>query len=433
MRWDETNNMDELRSNGPFRTLIAAQAIRAFAFWLVFTSIMATASFELHASSAAMTAIIAGFAAPHVVLAPFSGYIVDRTNPKLILAATFLAGAVVAAALAFATAVWQVVGLAIFWSMTGTLIIPSIGSLLKNLVSEEGLRRANGINQACFEATLIAGPALAGFLIDRFGRGLPMSIAASLYVVAAAAAAAVKYAPDRSQAPEPGRLLVELREGVTHIARVPDLRTLVGWGALGWGAFAALLALEPIFVREYLGGGAGRLGLIYSLGGIGSTAGALGIGAFRVARRELVAAAAGFFCVAVSFMVYVGVASWPAIIPALIGLGVGFGVYGTLSQTLLQRRSPVATVGRVTSAKRGIEESAAMVVSLSAGALANFAGVRLTLLGAGGVMAVAALAMIRRARVLEAGTAEMSGIMPVVELPAVSELPLDVQGAAAAD
>ncbi|MGH3115483.1 MAG: MFS transporter, partial [Gaiellaceae bacterium] len=242
-----------LRNNGPFRALIVAQAIRALAFWLVFTSIMATASFTLHASSAAMTAIIAGFAVPHIVLAPFSGLIVDRSNPKIALAAAFIGGGGVATALIFATHVWHVVALALIWSVTGTLIIPSVGALLKGLVSEERLRVANGINQATFEATLIIGPALAGFLSDRFGRALPMAIADGLYVVAAVCVLAVRYRPERSEMPPPGRLLVEIREGLGHIRRVPDLRVLVGWGALGWGAFAALLALEPVFVREYLG------------------------------------------------------------------------------------------------------------------------------------------------------------------------------------
>jgi predicted MFS family arabinose efflux permease len=417
--------MDELRSNGPFRALIVAQAIRALAFWLVFTLIMATASFTLHASSAAMTTIIAGFALPHVVLAPISGLIVDRTNPKLILAATFVAGAGVAQALAHVTEVWHVVGLAVFWSATGTMIIPSIGSLLKSLVSEEGLRRANGINQACFEVTLIGGPALAGFLSDRFGRTLPMAIAAGLYLIAAAAVAAVRTAPRSAEVPPAGRLVAELREGVMHIARVPDLRTLVGWGAVGWGAFAALLALEPIFVREYLGGGTGRLGLIYSIGGIGSTAGAIGIVAVRrLASRELLTAAAGFFVVAVSFCVYVGLASWPGIVPALIGLGIGFGVYGTLSQTLIQRRSPLALVGRVTSAKRGIEEAAGLTISLIAGGVAHAAGVRATLLGAGILMAFAAAAMGLGASRQQAAAAEEPVAAPVVELPAVSDPPL---------
>jgi predicted MFS family arabinose efflux permease len=417
--------MDELRNNGPFRALIVAQAIRALAFWLVFTSIMATASFTLNASSTAMTAIIAGFSLPHVLLAPFSGLIVDRSNPKLILAATFAAGAAVAQMLAHVTHVWQVVALAIFWSATGTLIIPSISSLLKTLVAEDGLRRANGINQACFEVTLIGGPALAGFLSDRFGRGLPMGIAAGLYFVAALAVTAVRTPPRSTEIAPAGRLLNELREGVLHIARVPDLRVLVGWGAIGWGAFAALLALEPIFVRQYLGGGAGRLGLIYSLGGIGSTAGAIGIVAIRrLARRELFAAAVGFFVVAVSFCVYVGLASWPEIIPALIGLGIGFGVYGTLSQTLIQRRSPLAVVGRVTSAKRGIEEGAAMVVSLVAGGVARAAGVRATLLGAGILMACAALAMGRAAFRQSAATEDEPVAAPFVDLPAVSDPPL---------
>jgi predicted MFS family arabinose efflux permease len=383
-----------------FVALAAACFSARLAFWLAFLGMLSLASFRLHGTPAEISVIGALFGAPTILLAPLAGAWVDRRSKSRSLAAAYLAVAVLLAAAASADAVWQLLIVSAAWGTAGTIVMPALGGLIKGTIPDESLRRANGIIQAGWEVALLIGPVTGGALAARFGVRTPFYAAAGLDLVAALLLVlAVRDAPIPPQG-ESRRFLSEVREGLAVVRGRPELSALVLWGGLGIGAVGALVSIEPIFVREALGGGAARLGLLYSLTGTGSVTAALVVGRLRSVGSELAAAGAALAACGAGILAYIGTARWPAVAPMQPVIGAGFASYLTLAQTLTQRRAPEEAVGRVVAARRGVEESAGLLATLGAGSAASLLGVRSTLLGLGAVVAVSGVALRLRGRAL---------------------------------
>jgi predicted MFS family arabinose efflux permease len=385
---------DGLLQNRRFVALATAHVLTRLAFWMAFLGMMSLASFTLRSEASGTAFVLGALGAPFIVLAPFSGMLVDRSRARTTLASTYVIGAALSLGLVHVTTLWQLVVGAALWGVSGTLIFPSLGAMLKRgLVREDQLPRANSVIQAGWEVTLIAGPALSGFLAKQFSTATPFYVSAVLYLAGVAVLALVPaFPPKTERTSSPGELL----QGVAVLFRRPDLRAIAVWGGFATAAFSAILAIEPVFVRDVLGGGADRLGLIYSFGGMGATAGALLAGSGRFGRRELAGIVGAFGLYGVAAIAYAWIADWPAVIPAVMALQMGFSGCITLTVILVQRRSPAEVVGRALAAQRGVEQCFDITGTLLGGAIAAALGTRSTILWAGVVVIVAALVLAAR-------------------------------------
>jgi predicted MFS family arabinose efflux permease len=399
--------------NRRFVALAAAHALTRLGFWMAFLGMMSLASFTLGEGTSGTAFVLATLGAPFVILAPFSGMVVDRTNAKLILAATYVAGAALSLGLVQVTRLWHLVIAAALWGITGTLIFPSLGAMLKRgLVRQDQLPRANSVIQAGWEVTLIAGPALSGYLVEHFSPSTPFYVSAVLYAVGIAVLAIVPALPPDERRVEPGQFV----EGIRILFGRPDLRAVALWGGVAASAVWAVLAIEPVFVRDVLHGDPGRLGLIYSIGGVGATAGALLAGSGVFGRRELRGIAIALGLYSAGAFAYGGLARWPAVVPAIVASQMAFTIWVTLTVILLQRRSPADAVGRVLAANRGVEQVFNVAGTLAAGAIAAAIGTRTTIIAAGGIVAGAALVLALRSSALVRAGIDEGEATPVTEL-----------------
>lgn len=386
-----------LRDNRSFRWLVAAQAARAMGFWLFWLGMLSLASFTLKASAGQVALITTAGSAAFVLLSPFTGTLVDRTNAKWTLAGCFVITAAAALWLSQATEIWHVYIASFVSACAGALFWPSLGALMKGLVPESSLARANGFINGVWEATLIVGPILSGFLGAQFGPRTPIVVGACIYVAAISVILPIRFVPAHRNGEAIASGFRGMREGFDQVLRLPDLRSLVAWGALAMGGFFVLIGIEPVFVRESLGGGQGMLGVFYSVGGVGATLGSLAVGRLVRSRGELPVGAAGLTVAGAFFGVYVLIARWPHVIPIQAIIGGAFAIYISSTQALVQRRVPPILVGRALSARRGMEECASVTGSLAGSAVASAIGARPTMAIAAGVMTFAGLCLMTRA------------------------------------
>lgn len=415
-----------LRGSRAYVLLCFAQGIRGMGFWISWLGMLSLASFTLHATAGQIVLVTAATALPHILFSPITGTIVDRTNAKWMLIATFALNIGTSLALVFVNAIWQIYLVAFVWSIAGAIVWPSLGVILKQIVPDESLARANGVLNSFWETTLIAGPPLSGLLATYVDARAPMKVGAVFYLVGMLVLLPMSFTPNPAAKPEPGMRLHEMRQGLTLIMRLRDLRTLALWGAIAWGGMNVILAVEPIFVRDTLHGGESMLAWFYSVGGIGATLGSLLIGWLRFARHELRTAAIGLVVTGIFFALYVGIARWPIVLPIQFFIGMGFAVYMTLSITLVQRRSPQPIVGRALAAKRGLDEGAGFIGAMLAVGVASALGARTTMFVAVGVLTAAAIVLLVRSIVIAESVAEAAAAAIAAETGSPPE-----QGAAA--
>jgi MFS family permease len=228
---------------------------------------------------------------------------------------------------------------------------PARQTLVSDLVGNRNLMNALALNSAALNGARAVGPAMAGVLIALFGAHGSYYIQAAMFGMATLWTWQITL-PARG--PETVRARKEpffssIKAGFVFVAQDRNIRTLmiIAHGPLTLGM--PYTSLLPIFAKDVLHGDARLQGLLLTLVGIGSVAGALVVAS--IPRRygygfPVVAGAMAFG------MMLFGFASshWVAASAALaLCVGLFSVTYQTQNQTLLQILAPRHMRGRVMS------------------------------------------------------------------------------------
>jgi len=149
---------------------LGGQGISIFGSSLVQYAIMWHITLETKSGIMMTLSILFGFV-PHFLLSPFAGVWADRFNRKriIILSDAFVALVTLAAALVFMTglrSVWILLAAQALRAVGSAMQAPAVGAILPQIVPQEQLTRANGINQSIQSAILIISPVIAGLLLS---------------------------------------------------------------------------------------------------------------------------------------------------------------------------------------------------------------------------------------------------------------------------
>jgi MFS family permease len=216
---------------------------------------------------------------PMLLLSPYGGVIADRFNKRQILKVSQSWLALCAAALGIlavtAVATTEQVYLIAFAFGLGTAFDnPARQSFISEVVGNDHLPNAIGLNSATFHAARIVGPAVAGLVIALVGSGWAI-LSNSLSYLAFIIALLMMHGRLLHTAPPRPRAKRQLREGLAYVRRRSDILLVmsvvffVGTFGLNFTMTTALMA-QLEFHRS-----AQAYGILGTLLAIGSLAGAL--------------------------------------------------------------------------------------------------------------------------------------------------------------
>ncbi|MCS7006057.1 MAG: MFS transporter [Thermoleophilia bacterium] len=330
---------------------------------------------------------------PFVFLALPAGVWVDRLRRRPILIATDLARAALLATIPLA----YVAGLLTLWHLYAVVFLVgacqvffdvAYQAYLPSLVEREQLLEGNSKLELSRSASQVAGPGLAGALVELFTAPYAVLVDAASFVASGLFLLRIRTkeaSPERPRAAEGSTRSVrtELKEGFRFVLGNPNLRAQAGCTAtsnlFGSLAFAVVLVF---FVRE-LGLAAGVIGLIFSVGAAGSVLGALVArrisGRLGIGPTSIVAAALfgpGFLLVALAPP---GNAAVPVLIVAQLLLGLTVVVYNIAQVSYRQAICPPRLQGRMSSVMRFVVWGTIPIGALLGGALATWIGLRETI------------------------------------------------------
>jgi MFS family permease len=210
---------------------------------------------------------------PIVVFSLVSGVVADAHDRRRVMLLTQTGMALAAGALAWvafrgSTGVWPIYLLAAlssaFWAFDG----PARQSLIPNLVPREHLPNAISLNTIMFQTASVAGPALGGLVIARFGVAWAYAINAVSFVAVIVGLLAMRDVPgetgERSEVSWRAA-----REGLSFVFRAPLIRSTM---LLDFFAtfFASATALLPIFAQDILKVGAEGYGILSAAPSVGA-------------------------------------------------------------------------------------------------------------------------------------------------------------------
>jgi MFS family permease len=404
--------MELLRRSRPFRWYWVGQSLSFFGSQVAAVALPLVAALSLDAGPAGVSAVATAAMLPNLLFSLLVGnWAEGRDHRRIMIPAdvvralliavipvAWLAGALSLPLLAVVAFLTGVTG--IFFEISGFAYVPS-------LVPARDLAAANRAVQGSSTVTEVAGPGLAGLLVQGVGPPLAMVVDAVSYLASALGVLLGRKPADHRRA---GGSADEAPEGTEPTGVAQGLKVLFGnpyLRALTVHAAAYNLAEQIVIINLVLwavqgqGVPPGAYGLALSAGGVGALLGTLT--ALRLADRL------GFGrAFAVSLLLSCFVPLLLAVAPlrsvalatvvggVMLVAGIGLGNANVYSLTLRQTVIPRSLLTRSAGAYRQVMYGSIPLGSALAGVIGELAGTRLGVLIGSVGLALSALPMLTR-------------------------------------
>ncbi len=268
------------RRPGDFNRLWLGQAISAFGSQVTALALPLTAVVYLNASAIQVGLLATIREVAFVGLMLFLGVVVDRRRRRPVMIASDLARAGVT--LAVPLLAWAGV-LSMGWLYVAGFLLGALAvvfslayrAYLPTLLDPDALLAGNGRLQTTDSLSDVAGPGLAGLLIQLMRAPFALVADAFSFLVSAGSVAAIR-TPEAAVVPEPAvgsgfvrRVFADIRAGLTFTVRHPVLRPLAAASAT-FNLFATImLTIFVVYAVRVAHLSAGEIGAINACFGIG--------------------------------------------------------------------------------------------------------------------------------------------------------------------
>ncbi|HEY6730963.1 MAG TPA: MFS transporter [Solirubrobacterales bacterium] len=368
-----------------FRLVAGSVGLSAFGDWV---AIVALGLFigEQTDSGFLVAALWICLFGPSVFVSGFAGVLVDRIETTRLLALVSGAGAVIAALLAFTSAVPLALFLTAMLGVVFAISQPAEFALVPPLAGTR-VQEANGHVETVRYIGFGVGPLVGGFLFSWGGLELAMLVDAATFAAVAVAARMlrIRRVPDELGADE---AVPRARDGIAYLFRDSTLALvmMVAFGSLFF--MSAVWVGELFFVEDVLEMGDVAYASMFSVWTVG-----MALGALLLSRRVAVTALAlaGLAAATVQGLALALPALWLSfafyLACAFLG-GTAHGVKNVMYRSLIHVRVPENLHGRAFAAYNAIRNTAELGAFAAGGFLVAVIGPRDTLAYAGGLSAL---------------------------------------------
>ncbi len=379
-----------------YRLFFAGQLISLIGTWMQSVA-QAWLVLELTNSPFKLGLISALQTAPMLCFAFVAGAIADRLPKRRVIIGTqtaLMGQAFVLAALVWAGVVqyWHVAILATCYGLANTLDMPTRQAFVVEMASKEDLPNAIAMNSAMFNGARMVGPAIAGFVVDRYGTAPAFGLNGVSFVAVILALAAME--ADGLPGPRQGTTVrEEITAGLRYVVHTPLVAL-----TLSLLLTVALFVMNhnvlvPLLARDVLHQGAHGFGLLMAAVGTGAIVGALALATLLTGRPPFAlllgtaGAAAGFT------LLLAGIRHFSVALLALTCVGFAQMVFTAACNTTLQLVVPDRMRGRIMSVYAFVFVGSTPFGALFVGTTADWVGVSAAYGLAGGLALASVLGL----------------------------------------
>jgi MFS family permease len=373
-----------LRESPEFRRLWISQACSAIGTQMTAVA-LAVQVYELTRSSFAVGALGLALAVPLILIGLFGGTIADSVDRRRIVLVTSSGLVVVGAALAGQAVldlrqVWLLYLLAALQSTLFAIELPASSSFLARLLPPERIAAATALGQVSFQASLTAGPLLAGVVIAAAGLQVAYAIDMLTFFVMLYATWRLRAMIPEGAGTSPG--LRAVTEGLVFVRRNPLLAAvfLVDLNAMVLGMPRALF---PALADTHFAGGAAVTGVLYAAPAIGGLLGATFSGPLGHIHRQGRAMLCSVAVWGVATACFALTANLVLAVAILVVAGAADVVTAVFRATILQVNTPDELRGRLNGLDFVVGEGGPRLGDVRAGSLAAVTTPVISALGGG--------------------------------------------------
>jgi MFS family permease len=339
---------------------------------------------------------------PVLLLSAIAGVVVDRTPKRPLIISTQTALMIPAFALAALSwggwvRYWHVAILAGLIGVVNAIDMPSRQSFMVEMVGREDLMNAMALNSATFNAARVAGPAIGGLLIARYGIALAFLLNAISFLAVVITLAAVRAGSEAM--PRRGTTIrEELVDGILYAIRTPMVALILGL-VFAVSTFAMNHGvLVPLYAREVLHEGVHVFGLLMASLGAGAVVGAIAVAMFGNGRPPLSSVVIPGLGVALAIVTLGFVRHFALAATILFVVGIMQIIFQNGCNTIVQVTVPDELRGRVMGVYMMVFAGATPLGASLIGSVAEGAGVPAACIVGGSLALVGVLLQLARWR-----------------------------------
>jgi MFS family permease len=297
-------------------------------------------------------------AIPSLLIGFLGGAIADRIQKKYILVACQTATGVISLFVAITLSVgylgkdhpgswWILIFTALAQGITMGFMMPARMSIIPEIVGEESVMNAVSLAMMGQTVFRLIGPALAGFLIDAYDFAAVYYLMAGIYTISTIFALFLPLT-GKVKTGKKSNPFKDVIEGFRYIRRETIFALIVVFGICHMISGMPYQQLLPIFTEDILNAGAGGLGILMTVSGIGSLVGSLVLASLPNKKRGILLLFSGIV-MSVPLIIFSFSNSWYLSLFMMPLIGLGPSMHGALTGTLIQYYAEPDYRGRMQS------------------------------------------------------------------------------------
>lgn len=331
--------------SGQSVSLIGTWMQRTAVYWLVYEKTQS--SFMLG---------VAVFAAqfPSFLFSIIGGVVSDRYNRYRVMVVTQVASLIqaillTALVLAGLDSVWNILTLSVMLGIINAFDVPARQAMVYDMVdNKEHLPNAIALNSSMVNVARLIGPAMAGFVLKKFGANICFSINAASFIAVLTSLFCMRL-PAYVPKPRTNDALTDLREGFQYLRKTPSISTVMLMLACVSLLSLPYITLLPVYAQEIFQGSADTFGYLNSFVGLGAVSGAIFLASLKSGTNLKKVLFFNTLVFGLGLICFSHLTSFPIALILIAITGFGMMSQTTLSNTLIQTAVTPAMRGRVLS------------------------------------------------------------------------------------
>lgn len=331
-------------------------------------------------------------ALPALVLATVAGVFVDRWSRKWTMVISNLLQGLLVLLIPLTNSLPLIFGVYLGMAIINQFFFPARAATIPDLVPEEMLLNANSLFAVAFVGAIVIGPAVGGWITDRYGVHMAFYVDAVTFLVPAVAVSSLAL-PQPKHSSTSLALTGEWREGLTLVRNSAGLQAALILIGSAMMQIASLSVLGIIILDEQLGIGAAGLGALMSFVGVGMLIGAVAQNFLKRRFSHIRLAAVGAIIAGLGIILLPRMSSLPLCMACTLLVGLGLSTVQANAQTILQS-APEQMRGRVLGMGQAISGSITFLAAAVMGIFASQIGTQTALMVSGLVAIISGSSII---------------------------------------
>lgn len=368
--------------NRNFRLFFIGQTISLLGTWMQKTAV-SWLVYSLTQSKFMLGISVFATLFPTALFSLYGGIVADRHNRYQVLLATQIVSLLQAMLLTISVIffkdhlVWVIIFLGGVLGIINGFDMPARQSMFRDLVKEKSeLPNALALNSSMVNLSKLIGPAIAGFILERYGNEICFGLNALSFIPVLISLLLMKLPHYEPGVQSDKNLKKEFLEAYSYIKKTSEMSSVILF--VGFMSLLALpfSTLTPVFAKDIFHGSAVTLGIIDGVIGLGAFIGALFLASLHQGTNLTKVLAINSVVFGIGLILFSQINIFPV---ALIFITIGaFGMMSirTITNTIVQIHVPNHFRGRVISIYLMVVTSLIPIGSLLISAISHLIGVK---------------------------------------------------------